>query len=907
MAGLTKKTQMLYDTMKQNGADVGTPQEFQQWFFAKGEQGYKNRKQVWQLFHDNGADVGKNYEEMRDWLGLHKTSPKKAPKQSAQTQQAKDVGTGIFGSPGKTQGKNAGLPSGFGQMPTPGETWQDRMRDNEIASLENQSNGNPDNPHVKAAKQRAEDLKFQRDVDKAQKMKNVYSDNLEQQAAINDTFNAINGDQEAAARIGLPQSMQQLQDEKDYASLTDGEMLQDKENIIPFTVNTLGRDENGNPMVNDEGEVITGFTSDEPRVAASDFYVNKAQQEHDKNELRRQTAEKVDDALKALNASGGHSILEDIGAEEVNYGKSVGTGPTDTEGHSLSGENFAGLDAYMERAKTRAQYNDLLAAKHLVSEAQGLMSEINKQKNSSEFENFLRNIPKGAADQSIVKGIIDFDDNRRLLAAMQQFEKDKSKLTEEQKLLLDAAAINTMVQSEYLPQMSTWSKAGQTTGGSTSLMLEIAAAPLSGLGKQFAKQMGKKIFQASARRAAEKGTQYAVSKGAKRAARLATAGAYTGATAVRAPLATGTLGAPRVAADALKRMQGDIQYGYDENGGFHYAGANNQQEAMEAFKDAFTAGTIDTFTEMENSMLLGGFKLASQTMPFITKVTDGLRATRLGKIYSAAGRTELGRMVRNVKERTALHDFLGENLEEIEGGVMNALFVGDNTIQDVFETDNLVDIGLGVAPMQMFFGAISLGGYSGVARRAKRAINATDANGAQQFGQEEWNKVKSAIDGSKDVNELKNVLTNVISGGQYSKEAARAAYDYAKAREGYKGAVLGEAAAHNLDMEEKLAKRPSNIDVADDGQTVVQTNQNGEVIGEEKFGDEEEAKAHADMLKMQRTEQDFQDDLAMAIEASEQRRQAVENGTPDDFPLSEEMEARVRIQAETQIIPEGVE
>ena len=350
MAGLTKKTQMLYDTMKQNGADVGTPQEFQQWFFAKGEQGYKNRKQVWQLFHDNGADVGKNYEEMRDWLGLHQTSPKKAPKQSAQTQQAKDVGTGIFGSPGKTQGKNAGLPSGFGQMPTPGETWQDRMRDNEIASLENQSNGNPDNPHVKAAKQRAEDLKFQRDVDKAQKMKNVYSDNLEQQAAINDTFNAINGDQEAAARIGLPQSMQQLQDEKDYASLTDGEMLQDKENIIPFTVNTLGRDENGNPMVNDEGEVITGFTSDEPRVAASDFYVNKAQQEHDKNELRRQTAEKVDDALKALNASGGHSILEDIGAEEVNYGKSVGTGPTDTEGHRLSGENFAGLDAYMERA-----------------------------------------------------------------------------------------------------------------------------------------------------------------------------------------------------------------------------------------------------------------------------------------------------------------------------------------------------------------------------------------------------------------------------------------------------------------------------------------------------------------------------------------------------------------------------
>ena len=70
----------LYTALKDAGADVGTEKEFNDHFFAKGDQGYKNRYEIWKTFYDAGADVGKNYEEFRDWLGLQ---PKPKPEQQA--------------------------------------------------------------------------------------------------------------------------------------------------------------------------------------------------------------------------------------------------------------------------------------------------------------------------------------------------------------------------------------------------------------------------------------------------------------------------------------------------------------------------------------------------------------------------------------------------------------------------------------------------------------------------------------------------------------------------------------------------------------------------------------------------------------------------------------------------------
>ena len=80
---LDPKVQKIYTTLKSGGADVGTEQEFNSYFFAQGKKGYENRKKVYDTLTGGGADAGKNYEEFRDWLGLKAVTPQRKQQASA--------------------------------------------------------------------------------------------------------------------------------------------------------------------------------------------------------------------------------------------------------------------------------------------------------------------------------------------------------------------------------------------------------------------------------------------------------------------------------------------------------------------------------------------------------------------------------------------------------------------------------------------------------------------------------------------------------------------------------------------------------------------------------------------------------------------------------------------------------
>lgn len=71
---ISQKVKSLYDVLKSNGEDVGSEQEFNDWFLKPGQEGYKNRKYLWDTFNQHGADVGANYEEFASWLGLRPAS-----------------------------------------------------------------------------------------------------------------------------------------------------------------------------------------------------------------------------------------------------------------------------------------------------------------------------------------------------------------------------------------------------------------------------------------------------------------------------------------------------------------------------------------------------------------------------------------------------------------------------------------------------------------------------------------------------------------------------------------------------------------------------------------------------------------------------------------------------------------
>lgn len=78
---INPKIKQIYDTLKEGGADVGSEKEFNDYFLAKGKDGYNNRKEVFNTLKEGGADTGKSYEEFAGWLGLHAVKPKPATPQ----------------------------------------------------------------------------------------------------------------------------------------------------------------------------------------------------------------------------------------------------------------------------------------------------------------------------------------------------------------------------------------------------------------------------------------------------------------------------------------------------------------------------------------------------------------------------------------------------------------------------------------------------------------------------------------------------------------------------------------------------------------------------------------------------------------------------------------------------------
>ena len=77
------KVKQIYDTLKEGGADVGSEKEFNDYFFAKGKDGYNNRKAIFDTLKEGGADAGDTYEDFAGWLGLHAVRPEETDKSAA--------------------------------------------------------------------------------------------------------------------------------------------------------------------------------------------------------------------------------------------------------------------------------------------------------------------------------------------------------------------------------------------------------------------------------------------------------------------------------------------------------------------------------------------------------------------------------------------------------------------------------------------------------------------------------------------------------------------------------------------------------------------------------------------------------------------------------------------------------
>ena len=370
------------------------------------------------------------------------------------------------------------------------------------------------------------------------------------------------------------------------------------------------------------------------------------------------------------------------------------------------------------------EYRQLTAANNLLGDTKELVEAVD---NDGTFAgNALRGMRDGLFDPDTwTAGLLEMTDQVELLQAVEKAEKGE-RLTDAESALLDASALNYLINASYADQLSRGYKAGKVTAESLPFMLEMASNPASGIGRG----LGGRI----ARAALKRGTSRFLGKAASWAGRAV--GDVAGAAAMAA-----TTGAARVGSDAVSRYIGSPDYDIDDDGNITFAGTYGGEDTwLSAFGKAFASTTIENHSEMAGEYFAPVGRLAKRASGWI----PGFKQAR--RFIDETGKGRIGTALKEFKRMTRWDGTMGEFAEEIIGGMENALIVGDQTLDaaegtGVFNKDNLIDTFLGVALMGGFFGGAQITGYRNPKKRIRDKLDAAGRNGEHVFGVEGWQPV----------------------------------------------------------------------------------------------------------------------------------------------------------------------
>lgn len=424
---------------------------------------------------------------------------------------------------------------------------------------------------------------------------------------------------------------------------------------------------------------------------------------------------------------------------------------------------------------------DLNATINKLDDSQDVLEESARKGKTNFFGGLLRGLGKKVFDISTWDaGATDMLDTSALLTAATDKESGKQ-LSHSQNLLLDAAAVDMAVDENFAGDLGRGYKAGQVTAESVPFMLEFMINPASGLGKTATKSIVKRGIQKYGKDAM-KTTIKKIEMGAVRAVSdLAGAG-----------IMSATTGSGRVIADTQNRMIGDVQYDYDENGYIHYADREIGESLGTALAKAYGANVIENYSEM----------LGRYFSPFTDAISGvasrGMEKIGLSKVNRFIGEikaSDWGRAITDFERRTQWNGNLGEYAEEVAGGTLNALFIGDQTLDTdpttgVFNLDNNIDTLLGVSMMGGFLSGVRTFGYRTPKYKARKSLEKAEREAESVFGNG-WEDVKNDIEGADESNII-SVLSTIYQSDEYKPEQKEAAIRYASSLKNFQGANLAD-------------------------------------------------------------------------------------------------------------------
>ena len=393
-------------------------------------------------------------------------------------------------------------------------------------------------------------------------------------------------------------------------------------------------------------------------------------------------------------------------------------------------------------------------------------------------------------------GISDLMQNAALMAAAEKYEKHM-KLTDSEQALLDAAAHKMASDMYYGDFLGRGYKAGLTTGESLPFMAEFMINPASGGAKEGANVLTRALGNTiRSKIGAKYGTKVAreiVKRPVLKKAIQAT-GRVAGDLEASALMAAST-GAAGVMADTFDRMLGDVKFKETEDG-IKFDGVEGGEETFwGAFAKAYGARTIENFSEMFGEYFS---PIRSASAGAVKWINSKIGLEKVNKFIENIGTAEWMGAVKHFINKTHWNGLGGEFGEEIVGGIMNALTVGDQELntgeRGVFNRDNLIDTFLGVAAFGGFVSAVKTAGYRTPRQQNETSRRKLSEQAAPLFAEEgDWQQIQQQLDAA-DENQLKVICSTATEpGSAYTDDQKIAILRYAKLCEERIGMEKGRA------------------------------------------------------------------------------------------------------------------
>lgn len=391
-------------------------------------------------------------------------------------------------------------------------------------------------------------------------------------------------------------------------------------------------------------------------------------------------------------------------------------------------------------------------------------------------------------------GMTSMHQSAQMLAIKAKLDKGEALTRGEESLLESMLVKQTIDENVEKPHGYTM---GYTIANMVPFMIQMAMNPAAGAGGKLGNMAVKEFAKMMAKRAGQRATKgfmmKAVAKlGKKRAAAIAKGIGVTAGDIVASAGLANTLQAPATMADAALRYAGDVAY--DKDGTLHFEGGDGM---IKAFAKAEGAMLIEDYTEMLGAHfgVIGG-AIGRGTGKAVRKLGGGKLLDNVMKLCANIRATDWAKGIAAIERRAQWNGSVGEVLEEEAGIVLNSIFTGDNSISDLWDKEQQIDIVLGVGAFGAFVSGIKTAGYPIARHKARKALDERAATCEASFGKN-WDSIRETID-MVDEADLAQTIAHLGKRYATTPEKAKALLEYASAMAKARAFNIASASAEEM-------------------------------------------------------------------------------------------------------------